>query len=179
MEPNPEERIARIIWVIHILSYLTKERSHTGLQQLDANDNEDEPDDDDELDAATERMACLSGSKESIRFRILDCVAQLLSPSKGWDYVVATALREREDFVEIDVARNDCFGVTGGCWSTCDVSDLGITEEEHHRKLEYYLSTVAQHGKIIQLALNYIDLLWGRFLTACYRRLRKLNSTSG
>ncbi|KAI8623618.1 hypothetical protein F5Y19DRAFT_492466 [Xylariaceae sp. FL1651] len=124
MELSPEERTARIIWVVHILSYLTKGRSHTGLQQPHADDEEEL--DGGELDAITEVITDLSESKESIRFRILDCVAQLLSPSKGWGYVVTTALREREDFVEIDVARNDCFGITG-------------------EKLENYLSTTTQH----------------------------------
>jgi len=158
MEPSPEERTARIFWATHILSYLTKGRSHTELQQLDADDEEEELADI-ELDATTERVACLSGSKESIRFKVLDCVAQLLSPFKGWDYIVATALREREDFVEIDIARNDCFGIIGEYWSTCGVSDSGVAEEEYYRKLENYLSTAAQHGKMIRLALHHIGLL--------------------
>ncbi|RYP51167.1 hypothetical protein DL768_003435 [Monosporascus sp. mg162] len=167
MEPSPEEHTARIIWVVHILSYLTKGRSHVGLEQLDANYEEEELDDG-ELDTTTERMACLSGSKESIRFKFLDCVAQLLSPSKGWDYVVATALREREDFVEIDVARNDCFGITGECWSTRGASDSGVAEEEYCRKLETYLSTVAQYDA--KSWADFRDLLYqGAAKTAKFR----------
>ncbi|KAH6848438.1 hypothetical protein B0I37DRAFT_286967, partial [Chaetomium sp. MPI-CAGE-AT-0009] len=134
------ERTARIIWAGHILSYLTKHQSNTrlqGLQQVQAIEEEEEEEEKEEeldyeqLDAATEKMAFLSAPQEWIGFRgrFLDRVAQLRSPSKGWEYVTATALREREDFVEIDVARNDCFGVVRGDWSPGVASDPSIVEE--------------------------------------------------
>jgi hypothetical protein len=156
MELTDEDRTARIIWAGHILSYLTRNQSNIrlqGVQRAQATKNEEEEDEeeglhDDQLDsdAVTERMACLSGSPESIRFRFLDCAAQLLSPSKGWEYVTATALREREDFVEIDVARNDCFGPTRGDWSTNVGADSGVVEEEYFRKFEKYMATAASAG---------------------------------
>lgn len=149
MELAAEDRTARIIWAGHILSYLTRNQSNIrlqGLQRAQAIEDEEEEEEvlhDDQLDsdAATERMACLSGSLESIRFRFLDCAAQLLSPSKGWEYVTATALRERENFVEIDVARNDCFGPTRGDWSASVGADSGAVEEEYFRKFEKYMAT--------------------------------------
>jgi len=169
MESTNEGRTARIIWAAHILSYLTKQQSNVRLQglQIEAagEDEEDELDDeleDEQLDAATEKTVSLSASQESIRFRFLDCVAQLLSPSKGWDYVTATALREREDFVEIDVARNDCFGATRGGWSSGAISmDPGIVEEEYFRKLEKFLAvadpsqTVAPSCEFVSDAIAY------------------------
>ena len=111
------------------------------MQAIDDEEEEELHDDQLDSDAATERMACLSWSQESIRFRFLDCAAQLLSPSKGWEYVTATALRERDDFVEIDVARNDCFGPTRGDWSTGVGADSCVVEEEYFRKFEKYMAT--------------------------------------
>jgi hypothetical protein len=156
MELTDEDRTARIIWAGHILSYLTRNQSNIrlqGLQRAQATKNEEEEDEEEELhddqldsDAATERIACLSGPPESIRFRFLDCAAQLLSPSKGREYVTATALREREDFVGIDVARNDCFGPTRGDWSTNVGADSGVVEEEYFRKFEKYMATAASAG---------------------------------
>jgi len=154
MEPSCEELTARIIWAGHILSYLTRHQSNIrlqGAQQVNEIE-EDEEIGDDQDDAATERMASLSGSQESIRFQFLDCIAQLLSPSKGWKNVTATALRERENYVEIDAARNDCFGNTREDWFAGIASDSGVVEEEEYfRKLENYMAAVAQQGKTVQL----------------------------
>ncbi|KAK3369844.1 hypothetical protein B0H63DRAFT_514109 [Podospora didyma] len=102
LELADEDRTARIIWAGHILSYLTRHQSNIrlrGLQLVQAahEDEEEEklPDDDQlDSDAATERMACLSWSQESIRFRFLDCAAQLLSPSKGWECALSADIRQ-------------------------------------------------------------------------------------
>lgn len=51
----------------------------------------------------------VSNPRASVYEKFLDCIAQLLSPCKGWNGVTATAIREREDGVEVDVARNDGF----------------------------------------------------------------------
>ncbi|KAF2204610.1 hypothetical protein GQ43DRAFT_428801 [Delitschia confertaspora ATCC 74209] len=75
-----------------------------------------EPIDDDErlenkdLDADAEKDAVLAGLNDSICSRFLDCVAELLSRSKGRQHVVATALREIDDCVEIQVARDSGYG---------------------------------------------------------------------
>lgn len=167
MEPAREELTARIIWAGHILSYLTTHRNNIRLQEL----HEEEQEFDD--DAATGRIDCLSGSENSIRFQFLDCVAQLLSPSKGWEYVTATALREREHFVEVDVARNDCFGALRGDWSAGAASDPGGAEEEYFRKLETYMAAVAQQGEG-----DKPSIFPGRSLTVCCRCPRKSNHST-
>jgi len=145
--PGYEERIARVVWAAHILSYLTKKRSHLELETPNAAE-EEEGLECGELDAETERRVVLQGSGSSIRSKFLDCIAQLLSPSKGWEDVTATALREREDFVEVDIARNDCFGVArnGGPAE----HEFGRVETDYCRKLEDYLSAGTQQGKIFR-----------------------------
>jgi len=137
--PGPKEQIARIVWATHILWHLTKSRSHNELLlQPDAGEEEEGG----ELDAETERATFIQGSRESIRSKFLDCIAQLLSPSKGWGSVAATALREREDFVEIDVARNDCFDIAG--------IDVEGPEQDYCRALEQFLSAGTQPGMILR-----------------------------
>ncbi|KAJ5740628.1 hypothetical protein N7493_000500 [Penicillium malachiteum] len=109
---NPEkaqnDQVARIIWAVHILSFLTTgnkgHESDTELQHANTTEEEFE---DLEVDTSTEHATLLTTSNESVRKKFLDCVAQLFSSRKGWYGVTAAALREREDFVEIDIARND------------------------------------------------------------------------
>lgn len=135
---EPDERIAHVIWAAHILSYLDKKRSHIEYQQL-----EEIPEDAelecDYVDAETERAQILGASSDSVRSKFLDCIAQLLSPCKGWDAVTASALREQEDFVEVDVARNDCFGTNTDQNSVQHEDDL--EKVKHYcTKLEEFLS---------------------------------------
>ena len=102
-----EECIAHVIWAAHILFYLAGERNQTKLlPDIDDNDS-----DDDDFDAKTDREAelILTDSSDSVRSKLLDCVAELVSPCKGWDHVVATGLRESADAFDIDIARNDGF----------------------------------------------------------------------
>lgn len=145
-----EEPTARILWAAHILHYLTKNRSHIGLPQPDDADEEEGLEHGD-LDAETERTTILQGGRESIRRMFLDCVSQLLSPSRGWENVTAAALREREDFVEIDVARNDGFGIARSSRPAQHVRDFGGAEATYYRALRNYLSTGTQQGKVFQL----------------------------
>ncbi|KAF7866920.1 hypothetical protein EAF04_005761 [Stromatinia cepivora] len=134
-----EERVAHIVWAAHILFYLTKTKTNVGLQQ-DSSDDEEEVDCN-EIDAVTERTSILQCSKTSIRSKFLDCLAQLLSPSKDGCSVTATTLREREDFVEIVVARNDCFGLTAESLSSERGYGFGAVEEEYCNSLRAYIST--------------------------------------
>ncbi|KAL2012922.1 hypothetical protein VTN00DRAFT_447 [Thermoascus crustaceus] len=69
-------------------------------------------DDDEEKDMEIEITAAtaLAGSDEEVWMKFLNCLAELLSPVKGGDSVTATAVREREDYVEVDVVRNRDFG---------------------------------------------------------------------
>ena len=135
--PEYEERTARVVWAAHILSYLTKTRSHIELQQPDAVE-EEEGLDCGELNADTERAAVLQCPRESIRSKFLDYIAQLLSPYKGWENVTATAFSERGDFVEIDVARNDCFGIARNSGPGEHMYGFGRVEAEYCRKLGDY-----------------------------------------
>lgn len=151
--PGHEERIARVVWATHILYYLTENRSHNELQQTDAAD-EEESLEYKELDVETETAVVLQSSKESIRSKFLDCIAQLLSPSKGWKSVTATALREWEDFVEIDVARNDCFGIAQDIGPGKHVYEFGGNETDYCRKLQDHLSTTTQQGTMFRAILR-------------------------
>ncbi len=113
-------RVAHVIWAAHILAYLSKKESHPLVQQPGHSSNDEEGDHEDmdaeDIDADTDITAALTGTTDSIliQTKVLDCIAQLFSPAKGWAYVTATAIRQREDFVEIDIARNDSFNMNNG-----------------------------------------------------------------
>jgi hypothetical protein len=66
--------------------------------------------DDDGMDAETERAAVLSGTHMQMQCKFLDALAELLSPGTGWDHVTATSLRDHEGSVLITASRNDGFG---------------------------------------------------------------------
>ena len=104
-----EEQIAHVIWAAHILHYIGGDRSQTGL--LPELDN-DEDFAADEPDVDTQNDTIHTASADSVRSKFLDCIAELLSPSKGWDFVVAAGLRESVECIELDVARNDGFTQT-------------------------------------------------------------------
>ena len=103
---NYQEHVAYVIWAAHILHYIGGERSQTGLlPELDT----DEDFDTDELDVETQNDIIDTAPVDSVRSKFLDCVAELLIPSKGWDYVVSVGLRELIESIKLDVARNDGF----------------------------------------------------------------------
>lgn len=149
LETRPElvhkERVARIVWAAHILHYLTNKRSLAELHPTDANVEEDE---DCASDYQTERTAILTGPKTSVRQKFLDCISQLLSPSKGWDAVTAAAIRESEDNVEVDVARNDCF--------LSDNDGLDSKTIDFCRELERHLRATTE-GKCFSIILTNKD----------------------
>ena len=134
---NHEQRVAHVVWAAHILSYLTEKRSH--IELLPSGNGEEDGFECNELDAESERQNILHGPRDSVRSKFLDCIAELLSPSKGWDNVTATSLHEQEDFVDIVIARNDCFGMatTGIYGQNLAFSRL---EADYIRKLETSLS---------------------------------------
>jgi hypothetical protein len=135
-----DERIARVVWAAHILAYLTKKR----LLQLDEagdttdSDSDTEPDKeiDHETGYQTERAGVLSSPRDSVGRKFLDCVCQLLSPSKGWDSVTAAAMHEGEDGVIVNVARNDAFLLKEGHYST--------ETFRYFRDLEEYLAACGE-----------------------------------
>ena len=139
-----EQRIAHVVWAAHILSYLTRGRSHTTLLLPELDDDEDF-DADILLDAETDKARSLVDSDPLLRFKFLDCVAELFSPSKGWQHVVATGLRESEDFVNIDVARNDGFDRAQSYYSVGE-SDAEVADLDSYlgHVQNYLLSTIEQ-----------------------------------
>ncbi|KAL2845541.1 hypothetical protein BJX68DRAFT_256734 [Aspergillus pseudodeflectus] len=109
-----KDRIAHIVWAAQILSYLTKKESQPPLHDTnnepdyDSNSDTDESIDS-ESDCHTERAEVLSGPRDSVGRKFLDCIAQLLSPCKGWDGVTAAGMRGGEHGVVVHVASNDGF----------------------------------------------------------------------
>jgi hypothetical protein len=138
---NGKESFAHVVWAAHILSYLTKRRSQTGLvRTTDLGDEADNQEyDGQDVDFKTETATALSSPIDALRQKFLDCLAELLSPSKGWDDVTSTALREYEDRVEIDVARNAGFDVPVSPTMAGDVEVK--KDEEYLRSVEEYLSS--------------------------------------
>lgn len=138
-----EQRIAHVVWAAHILSYLTGGRSNTTLSVPELDDDEDL--DADKLEVKTDQAGGLTDSDRSLRFKFLDCVAELLSPSRGWQHVVATGLRESEDFIDIDIARNDGFDTAQSYYS---VRESHVEVADLHSYLghiqKYLLSTFEQ-----------------------------------
>ncbi|PYH28405.1 uncharacterized protein BO87DRAFT_420397 [Aspergillus neoniger CBS 115656] len=134
------EHVARVVWAAHILAYLNKGRSHAQVEKDEddvASDADSEIETevavDDETDTATAIAVALSASRESVLRKFLDCVCQLLSPSKGWEGVTAASMRESSGSVFVEVARNDGFG------SDCGIFDPATLE--YCRMLEEYLTS--------------------------------------
>lgn len=121
-----EEVIAHVVWAAHILSYLTNKRNNVKLTDEANDDSDNDEVNDHETDCETEKAVILSGSRDSVRRKFLDCIAQFFSHCKGWDGVTVSALREMEDGVEVDIARNDGF--------SSDTEDV-----RYSRALEEYL----------------------------------------
>jgi len=102
---------AHVIWATHILWFLSGNRSQQDLILEDPDDCFEECDDNFGDDATdTGNLGLLTSSDEGMRIKFLNGLAELLSPAKGWNYVSATALRESEDSVEVDLVRNGGFG---------------------------------------------------------------------
>ncbi|GLA90039.1 hypothetical protein AtubIFM56815_005588 [Aspergillus tubingensis] len=134
------EHVARVVWAAHILAYLTKGRSHAQVEKVEddvASDTDSEIETevavDDEMDTATAKAVPLSASRESVLRKFLDCICQLLSPSKGWEGVTAASMRESSGRFSVEVARNDGFG------SDCGSFDPATLE--YCRMLEEYLTS--------------------------------------
>jgi hypothetical protein len=121
---------ARVVWASHILLYmnpytaitpdnrLQATTSESGLDKAGSDkendeDSNDGTDLDEEIDAkiASENTDLLTPYDTNIREKFLNCVAELLSHSKGGAAVTATALREKENSVEVDLSRNSGFQV--------------------------------------------------------------------
>jgi hypothetical protein len=122
-QSTPSDEFAQVVWASHILSYLdpytatkTEKTGNLDAHQISVssdNDREDSDSDDEDLeedldlDTASLIMEPLTALDEPIREKFLDSVSELLARGKGGSLVTAATLRELEDSVEIDVARND------------------------------------------------------------------------
>ncbi|KIW47410.1 uncharacterized protein PV06_00107 [Exophiala oligosperma] len=146
------ESIARVVWAAHILSYLTGEQSHAETLQSETGDEDEDDSDGSESDAETDKWSDLTSADKHIRSKFLDCVAELLSPENGWDHVVAVGLLECEDFIEIDVARNDGFhAVKSQQGGSTRAEGAGLQYIEHLRE---YLSSILDQDLCEQSAMS-------------------------
>ena len=149
MSDKYEECIAHVIWAAHILHYLVGERSQTRLlPELD----DEEDFDGDELDVETENEVILTNSGDLVRSRFLDCIAELVSPSKGWDHVTTTGLRESMDSIEIDITRNDGFGIAGGLEGGKFHAEDADTQYFEH--LQKYLASASEESMTFRTGWN-------------------------
>ncbi|KAE8419970.1 hypothetical protein BDV36DRAFT_293621 [Aspergillus pseudocaelatus] len=106
------DELAHVVWASNILSFLNPYTltasdepflPSQGINDDDEADFEDGPDED-FTSIDTEQ---LTANSEILRRKFLDCIGELLAHTKGGKFVTATALREKEDEVEIDIARNN------------------------------------------------------------------------
>jgi len=117
MEPKEnaaDKAFARVVWAAHILQSLSM--SHDKLfEDTDADDGSESDCDRGENDARSDDETksdvndLITSSTENLREKCLNCIAELLSRQKGWHFVTTATLREREDSVEVDIARNSGF----------------------------------------------------------------------
>lgn len=99
-----------------------------------------------------ENEVVYTGSGDSVRSKFLDCVAELASPSKGWDYVAATGLKESVDSIVIGLARNDGFHIAGGLQSTASHAKNSNTQYLDH--LQKYLASATEESMNIRASCN-------------------------
>ncbi len=134
------DHATQVTWAILIMSYLTPSRSHASLHTSDEEFDEEFDAEFDRSSLDTETAEILNRPTDPDRARFLDCIAQLLSPNKGWDYVCATAMRENEDCVTINVARNDSFGIASSEPGNAQLPSFNTCEAEYCGHLVEYLS---------------------------------------
>ncbi len=113
------KELCRVVWASHILSYLnpytdavsgSQERnpSQPNGDHLDSGE-ETEVEEEDDGERASLDNDTLTPYDPDIRKKFLNAIAELLSHTKGGANVTATALRENEDSIEVDLARNGGF----------------------------------------------------------------------
>lgn len=118
--PSPKalDEVAELIWASHILSYwnpYTTPMSDKLLPLKDTPSVDQETDDDEEyddspdIDKASIDAATLPIGDEILREKFLNSISELLAHTKGGNHVTAATLREKEDSIEIDIARNTGF----------------------------------------------------------------------
>ncbi|OQE24193.1 hypothetical protein PENFLA_c010G07111 [Penicillium flavigenum] len=73
-------------------------------------DDDEDYDDSPDTDNASTDTAVLAVGDEALREKFLNSISELLAHTKGRKQVTAAALREQEDSIKIDIARNTGFG---------------------------------------------------------------------
>jgi hypothetical protein len=117
------DELAHVVWASVILSLQNPhtittsgndDPSHRNQESLDEDREYEGDSDTDSVDDSAEDLASmeagqLAGTGDRLRQKFLDCISELLAHTKGGKYVTATALREKEDQVEVDISRNSDF----------------------------------------------------------------------
>ncbi|BCS19476.1 uncharacterized protein APUU_12304S [Aspergillus puulaauensis] len=163
-----EEDIAHVVWAAHIISYLTNKGNNAELADEADDDTDNDEITDHETDCETEKAVILSGSRESVRRKFLDCIAQLFSHCKGRGGVTGAALREMEDGVEVDIARNDGF--------SSDLEALGycrIVEQYLAGSFEETKSPADSGTDFEQTAVGYMSERVDEWIKDLQRVIRK------
>lgn len=112
------DELARVVWASHILSYRNPytsivsderlQRNHSPTE-YETNLDDEDFDDSSDIENTSTYTDILTVDDAILREKFLNCVSELLAHTKGGKHVTATALREKEDSVEVDVARNNGF----------------------------------------------------------------------
>ncbi|RLM00357.1 hypothetical protein CFD26_100340 [Aspergillus turcosus] len=140
------DELVHVVWASHILSLLnpyTITALDEPLQPNQEVNDDDEADFDDDLDQdfITIDAESLTANCEVLCQKFLDCVCELLAHTKGGVFVTAAALRESEDEVEVDIARNNGLSVKDEAYlgslkrflamQADDVSHQALAEDSH------------------------------------------------
>ncbi|KAJ5998540.1 hypothetical protein N7451_006350 [Penicillium sp. IBT 35674x] len=115
--PKALDEVAELIWASHILSYwnpYTTPMSDNPLRfkhtpSVNGETDDEEYDDSPSIDKTSTDAATLTLGHEVLWEKFLNSISELLAHTKGGKHVTAAALREKEDSIEIDLARNTGF----------------------------------------------------------------------
>jgi hypothetical protein len=97
-------------------------------------DDVEELGDGSDLEKISANNQLLTTGNEIIREKFLNCICDLLAHTKGPKFVTAAALRENEDSIEIDLARNDGFDANDDEYLSSLARFLAIEDEGKHDK---------------------------------------------
>ncbi|CAI7639200.1 unnamed protein product [Penicillium pancosmium] len=90
------------------MSYIPLQPKHEPSDD-ETTDDEGDYEDGPQFDSTSTDTAVLATGDEVLREKFLNSISELLAHRKGGKYVTAAALREKEDSIEVDIARNTEF----------------------------------------------------------------------
>lgn len=160
-DEKTSDEFARVVWASHILSYLNPYTittldetvtSHRRSIDEDTNDEENEElEGDSDLEKISVNNQLLTTGNENIREKFLNCICDLLAHTKGPKFVTTAALRDKEDSIEIDLARNDGFDASDDEYLSSLARFLAIEDEgkydEFNRSGGFVLLILLNHKK--------------------------------